>query len=159
MPPKPTTRAMTRAEMMANIRGRDTKPELMVRRYLHGRGLRYRLNDKRVIGKPDLVFPRYGTVVFVHGCFWHRHDGCRLAYNPKSRVEFWNEKFAKNTVRDSTVREQLIQLGFNVAIIWECLLRSKSQREAGLDSLYQWIIATKAGTAQFLELGLDQPGE
>lgn len=152
MPPKP----MTRSEMMSNIRGRDTKPELMVRRYLHRRGLRYRLNDNRVVGKPDLVFPRYGTAVFVHGCFWHRHDGCRLAYNPKSRVEFWSEKFAKNVVRDSTVREQLSQLGYNVAVIWECLLRSNDQREAGLDRLYQWIVKTEAGAAQFLELGLKQ---
>lgn len=142
--------------MMSNIRGRDTKPELMVRRYLHGRGLRYRLNDRRLTGKPDLVFPRYGTAVFVHGCFWHRHDGCRLAYNPKSRVEFWKEKFAKNVVRDTTVREQLNHQGYNVAIIWECLLRSTQQRENGLDTLYQWIVKTKSGGGQFLELGVDQ---
>jgi len=138
--------------MMANIGARDTKPEMMVRRYLHGRGLRYRVNDKRIPGKPDLVLPKYRTAVFVHGCFWHRHEGCRLAYLPKTRTEFWAEKFDKNVVRDVTVQEQLNALGWSVALIWECTLRDKQKCEATLSVLYDWIEKRKPGDPRFTDL-------
>src|SRR4051812_48917573 len=91
----------TRSRMMSGIRGRDTKPELAVRRYLHSRGLRYRLHVSDLPGRPDIVLPARRTVVFVHGCFWHRHEGCRFAYTPKSRQEFWVPKLEGNAARDA----------------------------------------------------------
>lgn len=143
---------MTRSQMMANIKARDTKPEMMVRRFLHSQGLRYRVNDKRIPGKPDLVFTKYRTTVFVHGCFWHRHQGCRLAYLPKSRTEFWQLKFDKNVIRDITVREQLIALGWSVAVIWECTLRDKDLRDTALQQLMSWISQRRPGDVEFQEM-------
>ena len=105
---------------MAGIRGRDTRPELAVRKYLHRTGLRFRLNVGSLPGRPDLVFPRYRTVVFVHGCFWHRHPGCRFAYRPQSNTEFWEAKLDGNAVRDEVVRQSLRDLGWAVLVIWEC---------------------------------------
>jgi len=143
---------MTRSQMMANIGSRDTKPEMMVRRYLHSRGLRYRVNDRRIPGKPDLVFPRFRTAVFVHGCFWHRHTGCRLAYLPKTRTEFWIEKFDKNVVRDVSVQEQLHALGWSVALIWECTLRDRENVELALSNLYDWIAQRRPDEPVFRDL-------
>lgn len=119
----------TRSRMMSGIRGKDTKPELVVRSYLHRAGLRFRLHA-RLPGRPDLVFPKYRTVVFVHGCFWHRHKNCALATTPSSNVAFWLEKFDGNVLRDETVKKQLKALGWTVHTIWSCQL---SQRK--LDSL------------------------
>jgi DNA mismatch endonuclease (patch repair protein) len=109
-----------RSEMMSGIRGRDTKPELEVRRYLHALGLRYRLHVADLPGRPDIVFPRHGAVVFVHGCFWHRHPGCRFAYQPKSNEEFWTSKFAKNIERDKRDALALTAMGWRVFVAWEC---------------------------------------
>ena len=109
-----------RSEMMARIRGRDTKPELVVRRIAHKIGLRFRLHRKDLPGRPDLVFQRHRLTVFVHGCFWHRHSGCRYAYTPKSRIAFWMEKFAQNVARDQRNEEELRDLGWQVLVIWEC---------------------------------------
>lgn len=114
----------TRSRMMSGIRGRDTKPELAVRRYLHSRGLRYRLHVRELPGRPDIVLPRHRTVVFVHGCFWHRHEGCRFAYTPKSRQEFWLPKLEGNAARDARDQQQLRDLGWRVEVVWECELRS-----------------------------------
>src|SRR4051812_1880798 len=97
----------TRSRTMSGIRGKDTQPELAVRRYLHSRGLRFRLHKKGLPGRPDLVFPRYRTVVFVHGCFWHRHSRCRFATNPATRPAFWAAKFAQNVARDKRQIRQL----------------------------------------------------
>ena len=105
---------------MSRIKGRDTKPEIRVRSLLHQMGYRFRLHRKDLPGKPDIVLPKYDTVVFVHGCFWHRHPDCQYAYTPKSRVEFWNRKFARNVERHEEVEEQLTQLGWRVIVIWEC---------------------------------------
>lgn len=105
---------------MARIRGRDTKPELIVRQLAHGLGYRFRLHRRDLPGTPDLVFPGRRKVIFVHGCFWHRHSGCRFAYEPKSNVEFWYAKFAANTARDARVRGELEQMGWGVLTIWEC---------------------------------------
>lgn len=105
---------------MSRIRGKDTRPELRVRSALHRLGYRFRLNRRDLPGKPDIVLPRYQTVIFVHGCFWHRHPGCRFAYTPKSRVEFWQAKFERNVARHREVEEELTTLGWRVLVIWEC---------------------------------------
>ena len=109
-----------RSENMSRIKGRDTAPELAVRRTAHSLGLRFRLHRKDLPGRPDLVFPKHQLAVFVHGCFWHRHDGCRYAYTPKSRVAFWTNKFAGNIARDQRNEEALRNLGWQVLVIWEC---------------------------------------
>jgi len=111
----------TRSRMMSGIRGKNTKPELIVRSFLHRAGLRFRLHAK-LPGKPDLVFPKYRTVVFVHGCFWHRHDGCRYTTTPASNPGFWQKKFAANVRRDMKVRQQLEDLSWRVLVIWACQL-------------------------------------
>ena len=112
-----------RSEMMASIKGRDTVPERAVRRVAHRMGLRFRLHRKDLPGRPDLVFPRHRLAVFVHGCFWHRHEGCRYAYTPKSRVAFWTGKFAENVARDRRNEDALRGLGWRVLIVWECEAR------------------------------------
>lgn len=118
-----------RSERMSRIRGKDSQPELALRRVLHRLGLRYRLHAKELPGKPDLVFPRHKAVVFVHGCFWHRHEGCNIATTPKSNTPFWVEKFEKNVARDSRVAATLRDLGWRVFVVWECEL-SPSKAEA-----------------------------
>lgn len=109
-----------RSERMSRIRGKDSQPELALRRVLHRLGLRYRLHAKDLPGKPDLVLPRYKAVVFVHGCFWHRHEGCKIATTPKSNTLFWVEKFNKNKARDAHVADSLKNLGWRVFVVWEC---------------------------------------
>lgn len=113
-----------RSRMMSSIRGRDTKPELIVRKFLHRRGFRFRLFKRSLPGKPDLTLTRHGAVVFVHGCFWHGHRGCRYAIVPSTRSEFWKGKIDTNRVRDGRVMDELQRLGWRVAVIWECALRS-----------------------------------
>ncbi|WP_337244690.1 DNA mismatch endonuclease Vsr [Luteimonas sp. gir] len=111
----------TRSRMMSGIRGKDTKPEMMVRTYLHRVGLRFRLHAK-LPGKPDLVLPKYRTVVFVHGCFWHRHENCRYATTPASNPEFWQKKFTDNVQRDERVKRQLEEMDWQVETVWACQL-------------------------------------
>lgn len=118
----------TRSRMMSGIKGKDTKPELIVRRYLHRAGLRYRLHAK-LPGKPDLVFPKYRVVVFVHGCFWHRHEGCQHATTPANNAAFWQSKFQGNVRRDRRVQAELSELGWRVLIVWSCEL-SKQRLQA-----------------------------
>ena len=105
---------------MSRVRAHDTSAELRVRRAVHGMGFRFRLHRRDLPGTPDLVFPRYGVVVLVHGCFWHRHAGCKNASLPKSRTAFWENKFQNNVIRDRRVREELEALGWTVEIVWEC---------------------------------------
>ena len=134
-----------RSEMMAGIKGRDTLPEITVRRTAHRLGLRFRLFRKDLPGCPDLVFPRHRLAVFVHGCFWHRHDGCQYAYLPKSRIGFWKEKFAGNVERDGRSEDALRELGWRVLVIWECETRDErsirkqlfKHIEHGESNLYQ----------------------
>lgn len=111
---------------MSRIRGRDTKPEMLVRQGLHARGLRYRLHDRTLPGRPDLVFTRYGAVVFVHGCFWHAH-GCALSRLPATRQDFWKQKLEGNAARDHRVADALRAAGWRVLVIWECALRGPSR--------------------------------
>lgn len=105
---------------MSRIKGKDTKPEIAVRKYLFRKGFRFRKNDKRYPGKPDIVLPKYHTVIFIHGCFWHRHAGCKQATMPKTRTEFWENKFRRNVDNDARHKLQLEEMGFKVIIIWEC---------------------------------------
>ena len=128
----------TRSRMMAGIRSRDTKPEMQVRKYLHASGFRFRLNVRSLPGSPDLVLAKWRTVIFVHGCFWHRHEDCTFAYTPKSRQDFWLEKFEKNVIRDVNAIAALKAAGWKVIVVWECTLRA-SQRDAALAELVQEI--------------------
>jgi DNA mismatch endonuclease (patch repair protein) len=112
-----------RSRCMSHIHSKDTKPELLVRRYLYGRGYRYRKNDKRLPGTPDIVMRKYGVVIFIHGCFWHGHDShLRM---PKSNVEFWTKKVARNKERDEENKEKLREMGWCVITVWECQLKPK----------------------------------
>lgn len=107
---------------MSRVRGRDTKPEMLIRRGLHARGLRYRLHDRKLPGRPDLVFPKYRTAVFIHGCFWHAH-GCALSKLPTTRQEFWKRKLDGNAARDRKAIQALLAQQWRVLVIWECALR------------------------------------
>ena len=109
-----------RRELMSRIGSRDTKPELVVRSMLHRLGLRFRLHVKKLPGTPDIVLPKHKTVVFVHGCYWHRHRGCKRSFVPHTRSEFWEAKFERNVVRDKSVQRELRKEGWRVLIVWEC---------------------------------------
>ena len=126
-----------RSRLMASIRGKDTRPELLVRRYLHAAGLRFRLHDRRLPGRPDLVFPRFRVAVFVHGCFWHRHHNCKHATQPSTNVEFWNAKFAYNVSKDDRHAAALRSLGWSPLVIWEC----EASDPDALDQLFWRIVA------------------
>jgi DNA mismatch endonuclease, patch repair protein len=114
-----------RSRMMSGIRSRDTQPELIVRRHLHAAGLRFRLHDRLLPGRPDIVLPRYRTIVFVHGCFWHQHQGCRFAVMPKQNREFWEGKLSGNTTRDREHESKLTGMGWRVMTVWECEMSSE----------------------------------
>ena len=124
-----------RSYNMSRIRSKDTKPEILVRSYLFSKGLRFRKNDKRYLGSPDVVLPKYKTIVFVHGCFWHLHEGCKYAVMPKSNVEFWEKKLYRNRERDEENQKELEEMGWNVITVWECELK-KDKREQTLENLY-----------------------
>ncbi|MEO9470092.1 MULTISPECIES: very short patch repair endonuclease [Sphingomonadales] len=115
-----------RSRNMALIRGKDTKPELQLRSLLHAEGFRFRLHHPNLPGRPDIVLPKYRTVIFVNGCFWHRHKGCRFAATPKTRLDFWNEKFKATITRDKEKTAQLTNLGWCVLTVWECELKNNA---------------------------------
>ncbi|MBO6603100.1 MAG: DNA mismatch endonuclease Vsr [Roseicyclus sp.] len=115
-----TVSAETRSKMMASIRRRNTKPEMVVRQELHARGLRFRLDVRSLPGSPDIVLPKWRTTIFVHGCFWHRHAGCKYTSTPATRPDFWQAKFEANVRRDWSNEVALIEMGWKVAIVWEC---------------------------------------
>lgn len=119
---------------MSRIRGRDTKPELLVRRIAHGLGFRFRLHRRDLPGCPDIVFPRYRSVILVHGCFWHRHPNCRFASSPKSRVEYWQKKFEGNVLRDRRNQRALTDLGWRTMVIWECETKDTKAVAARIES-------------------------
>ena len=119
----------TRSYNMSRVKGKDTKPEEIVRKYLFSQGFRYRKNDKRLPGKPDIVLPKYKTVIFVNGCFWHKHEGCKYFVWPKSNSEFWKEKIESNIVRDKKQYEELKNAGWHVIIVWECELKKKQRMD------------------------------
>lgn len=123
---------------MSRIRSTDTKPEEIVRKFLFSRGFRYRKNDKRFPGKPDIVLPKYKTVIFIHGCFWHMHEGCSDFVWPKSNQEYWRPKLEKNRQRDIEHTVQLQEKGWKVIVVWECELKSR-QRQETLENLLRRI--------------------
>ena len=132
--PAPPVDALRR-EIMRRVRSRDTGPELAVRRFLHRAGYRFRLHDRRLPGSPDLVLRRHRTVVFVHGCFWHRHRGCPRTTTPKTRREFWRTKFRANVARDAAAVRALETLGWRVVVVWECRTGSSSDLAEALKPL------------------------
>lgn len=116
-----------RSAIMAAVASKDTRPEMAVRRVLHRLGYRFRLHRTDLPGRPDIVLPKHRVCIFVHGCFWHRHDGCKKSSTPKSNVAFWETKFARNTQRDAEAVAALKALGWNVSIVWECETRQPDQ--------------------------------
>ena len=128
-----------RSRCMAAVKGKDTKPEMIVRKYLFSRGLRYRVNNRRLPGSPDIVLKKYKTVVFIDGCFWHGHEGCRYFRIPKSNVDFWRHKIAMNIARDYSNTVDLQLAGWRVIRIWECEIKTKAKQEITLATLYAQI--------------------
>lgn len=124
--------------MMAGIRGKNTRPEVLLRKALHAAGFRFRLHDRRLPGRPDIVLPRYRAVILAHGCFWHRHKGCRLTTTPATRAEFWQDKFAANVARDARYAAELADAGWRIAVVWECGLRAK-ELSSIMRQLTAWI--------------------
>lgn len=120
----------TRSYNMSRIKGKDTKPEILVRKFLFSKGFRYRLHDKKLPGKPDIVLPKYKTVIFIHGCFWHGHEGCKYYVVPKTRTDWWLEKIGKNILNDSKAIQSLTEIGWKVVVIWECRLKTKVRDES-----------------------------
>ena len=132
-----------RHSCMSRIRGKDTKPEILVRRELHARGFRFRLQDRKLPGRPDITLPRYGVAIMVNGCFWHGHKGCRYATKPRTNPEFWETKIERNRHRDEVTTAHLEALGWTVITVWECELRGKAAAEARIEALAEDI--RKAG--------------
>lgn len=129
-----------RSRCMAAIKGKDTKPEMIVRKYLFSRGLRFRIQVRKLPGTPDIVLPKYKTVIFVNGCFWHGHEGCKYFRLPKSNVEFWEAKIERNVARDVRNEAELNALGWRVIRAWECEIKTVSEREEYLKRLYDRIV-------------------
>lgn len=141
---------------MSGIRGKDTKPELLIRKALHGRGFRYRLHCKDLPGKPDLCFPKYKAVVFINGCFWHGH-GCHLFKWPSTRPEFWRAKIARNREVDAASRDTLLAQGWRVGVVWECALKGRTRLpfDTIIDSL---TISLRSDASEFVIRGDDRAG-
>ncbi|WP_300868771.1 very short patch repair endonuclease [uncultured Alistipes sp.] len=128
-----------RSEIMSHVTGKETKPEIMVRKYLFARGLRYRKNVKQLPGTPDIVFPKYKTAVFVNGCFWHGHKGCKYSHLPSTNIEYWEKKIADNLERDERKTRELEKLGYRILIVWQCQLKPNIKIET-LETLYHNIV-------------------
>ena len=134
----------TRSRMMSGIRGKDTGPELVIRRQLHGLGFRFRLHDKQLPGKPDLVLKQYNAVIFVHGCFWHRHN-CRLFKWPKTRPEFWKKKINQNHENDLKALNNLKTIGWRVCIVWECSIKGADKNiQVVANTIARWLKSNKS---------------
>ena len=131
-----------RSRIMARVGSRDTKPELLIRRGLHARGFRYRVHDRRLPGKPDMVFPKYKSIIFIHGCFWHGH-ACHMFRKPSSRTEYWNQKFARNIERDKRNFRCLEDKGWRILTIWECALvgRNRLPVDSVIKTASQWLLS------------------
>ena len=129
-----------RSEIMSKISGKETKPEILVRKFLFAQGFRYRKNDKRLPGKPDIVLPKYKTLIFVHGCFWHGHQNCKKFALPQSNHEFWKDKIQKNIERDKSKQKELKKLGWKIITIWQCQIKSRESVEKALKQTVKKII-------------------
>jgi DNA mismatch endonuclease (patch repair protein) len=136
--------AEERSRNMSLIRGAHTHPERVLRGGLHRAGLRFRLHRNDLEGRPDVVLPRYSAAIFVHGCFWHQHPGCRDATMPKTRKRFWTEKFAQNHLRDKRQTAALLAAGWRVLIVWECALKAVNTREAAIAEAIRWIVSSSS---------------
>ena len=141
-----------RSRNMSAIRSKDTKPEVYLRKLLFAKGYRYRKNAGNVYGHPDLWLAKYKAAVFVNGCYWHRHEGCRLAYNPKSNVEFWQKKFDANIARDKKVREELAASGYRQLIVWECTVRVMMKDDEFRDQVLKDIETFFDEEKQYMEI-------
>lgn len=144
-----------RSRCMAAIKGKDTMPEMIVRKYLFSCGLRFRIQVRKLPGNPDIVLPKYKTVIFVDGCFWHGHEDCRYFRLPKSNVEFWEEKIKRNVARDFRNEAELKALGWRVIRVWECEIKTLAQREEYLKCLYDRIV--NPTQSYLIETDMDEP--
>ena len=147
--------AKTRSRMMSGIRAKNTKPELLLRRALHSAGLRYRLHGAALPGKPDIIFAKHQAVIFVHGCFWHRHKNCRFATNPATRPEFWESKFQANVERNSKNLHLLIEAGWRVSIVWECNLKLRGATQVAAE-VAAWLRQSGPNFGKVLIIGSSQ---
>lgn len=137
---------------MSKIRSRDTKPEMWLRKRLFERGYRYRKNANNIPGHPDAWLAKYNTAIFVHGCFWHRHRDCKYAYMPKSRVNFWQDKFQKNTERDQKAREELLAKGTKMLIVWECTVKKMMRQDEYFNEMIDKIEDFLHSRGKFMEI-------
>lgn len=135
-----------RSKIMSLIKGKETQPEILVRRYLFSRGFRFRKNDTQLPGKPDIVLPKYGKVIFVHGCFWHGHSCSKGSKLPKTRMEFWKDKINSNINRDRITNEKLEAAGWKVIVLWDCEIKSKIKRDERLKLLVNQIISNNVSS-------------
>lgn len=120
---------ITRSYNMSRIKGKNTSPEILVRKHLFSKGFRFRLHNSKLTGKPDIILPKYKTVIFVNGCFWHGHENCRYAVTPKTRTEFWKSKINRTKERDKNAHLELSKSGWNVLVVWECKLKTKEVKQ------------------------------
>ncbi|QII09438.1 putative very short patch repair endonuclease [Candidatus Kuenenia stuttgartiensis] len=124
-----------RSQIMASVSRKETKPEILVRKFLFNQGYRYRKNVKTLPGKPDIVLPKYKTVIFVHGCFWHGHKNCKAAKLPETRKEFWANKIKANILRDKRVKKKILSEDYNVITVWQCQLKNKARQQKALTNI------------------------
>lgn len=148
-----------RSRCMAAVKGKDTKPEMIVRKYLFSRGMRFRVQVRKLPGTPDIVLPKYKTVIFVNGCFWHGHEGCKYFRLPKSNIEFWKEKIERNIERDRESMQALLDLGWKIIRVWECELRNKANREETLNKIYTSITSSESTRYSFEETDIPMAAE
>lgn len=148
-----------RSRNMAAIKGKDTKPEMIVRKYLFSRGMRFRVQVRKLPGTPDIVLPKYKTAIFVNGCFWHGHEGCKYFRLPKSNIEFWKEKIERNIERDRESMQALLDLGWKIIRVWECELRNKANRENTLNKIYKSITSSESTRYSFEETDIPMAAE
>ena len=132
-----------RSAHMAKIKGKNTKPEIIVRKFLFSKGFRYRINDKSLPGTPDIVLPKYKTAIFVHGCFWHGHQGCKKARLPASNIDYWEKKIVENKERDRKKVKLLEDARWHVIVVWQCEIENKGQREQYLEKIVGKIFSNK----------------
>lgn len=148
-----------RSRCMAAVKGKDTKPEMIVRKYLFSRGMRFRVQVRKLPGTPDIVLPKYKTAIFVNGCFWHGHEGCKYFRLPKSNIEFWKEKIERNIERDRESMQALLDLGWKIIRVWECELRNKANRENTLNKIYKSITSSESTRYSFEETDIPMAAE
>lgn len=141
-----------RSKNMSAIRSKDTKPEIILRKMLFSHGYRYRVHSNNIPGHPDLWLKKYNTAVFVNGCFWHRHQGCKYAYTPKSRIDFWNRKFEQNINRDRIVKKELEDSGIRCLIVWECSIEKTMKKEGNQEPLIDEIEIFLHSDSLYLEI-------